>query len=148
MRRLMAIALLAAAPVVSGAEEIRLGIVGLDTSHVTAFTELMHNPKHKDHVPGAKVVAGFKGGSPDIPSSITRVEGPRRLYSFPVVPVFVRAARAAKSQVRSSQPLQSQRERSGPRETYRSLRQPSLMRVVLMLLVKQSRLPDPQSANG
>lgn len=57
------------------AAEIRLGIIGLDTSHVTAFTETMNNPKAKDHVPGARVVAAFKGGSPDIESSINRVEG-------------------------------------------------------------------------
>ncbi|HOJ59642.1 MAG TPA: Gfo/Idh/MocA family oxidoreductase [bacterium] len=53
---------------------IRLGMVGLDTSHVTAFTQMLNNPDHPEHVPGAKVVAGFKGGSPDIPSSIGRVE--------------------------------------------------------------------------
>jgi predicted dehydrogenase len=58
----------------SHAAEIRLGLIGLDTSHVTAFTELLNNPSAKDHVPGAKVVAAFKGGSPDIPSSIEKVE--------------------------------------------------------------------------
>ena len=56
------------------AAELRLGMIGLDTSHVTAFTEILNNPKAKDHVPGARVVAAFKGGSPDIPSSIGRVE--------------------------------------------------------------------------
>jgi len=56
------------------ADVLRLGIVGLDTSHVTAFTEILHNPQAPDHVPGARVVAAFKGGSPDIPSSINRVE--------------------------------------------------------------------------
>ncbi len=56
------------------AEDIRLGIIGLDTSHVTAFTETLNNPAAKDHVAGAKVVAAFKGGSPDIPSSINRVD--------------------------------------------------------------------------
>ena len=56
------------------AADIRLGLVGLDTSHVTAFTEILHNEKAKDHVPGARVVAAFKGGSADIPSSIGKVE--------------------------------------------------------------------------
>lgn len=56
------------------AGDLKLGIIGLDTSHCTAFTELLNSPAHKDHVPGAKVVAAFKGGSPDIPSSINRVE--------------------------------------------------------------------------
>ncbi len=54
--------------------ELRLGLIGLDTSHVTAFTEILNNPNAKDHVPGARVVAGFKGGSPDIESSWSRVE--------------------------------------------------------------------------
>lgn len=57
------------------AADIRLGIIGLDTSHVVAFTEVLNNPDAKGHVPGAKVVAAFKGGSPDIPSSIEKVEG-------------------------------------------------------------------------
>lgn len=56
------------------AADLRLGLVGLDTSHVTAFTEILHNEKAKDHVPGARVVAAFKGGSADIPSSIGKVE--------------------------------------------------------------------------
>jgi predicted dehydrogenase len=57
------------------AKDIRIGIIGLDTSHVTAFTKLINDPDQKDHVPGAKVVAAFKGGSNDIESSHSRVEG-------------------------------------------------------------------------
>ena len=57
------------------ADELRIGIIGLDTSHVTAFTKLLNDPKHKDHVPGARVVAAFKGGSPDVESSASRVDG-------------------------------------------------------------------------
>ncbi len=53
---------------------IRLGMIGLDTSHVIAFTSMLNDPNHKDHVPGVKVVAAFKGGSPDIPSSANRVD--------------------------------------------------------------------------
>jgi predicted dehydrogenase len=53
---------------------IRLGIIGLDTSHVIAFTRIVNDPNNKDHVPGARVVAAFKGGSPDIPSSANRVD--------------------------------------------------------------------------
>src|SRR5580765_4439563 len=33
---------------------LRIGIIGLDTSHVTAFTSLLNNEKNKDHVPGGK----------------------------------------------------------------------------------------------
>ncbi len=53
----------------------RVGIIGLDTSHVTAFTSRFNDTAHKHHVPGARVVAAFKGGSPDIPSSADRIEG-------------------------------------------------------------------------
>ena len=53
---------------------LRLGIVGLDTSHVTAFAELLHNPAHPHHVPGGRIVAGYPGGSPDLAPSIGRLE--------------------------------------------------------------------------
>ncbi len=56
-------------------EDIRVGIIGLDTSHVTAFTRLLNDPDSKGYVPGAKVVAAFKGGSDDIESSYSRVDG-------------------------------------------------------------------------
>jgi len=59
----------------ASAADLRLGIIGLDTSHVTAFTEVLNNPNARGHVSGAKVVAAFKGGSPDIESSSSRVEG-------------------------------------------------------------------------
>jgi predicted dehydrogenase len=49
----------------------RLGMIGLDTSHVIAFTQLINNPS-KNY--GCKVVAGYPGGSPDIPSSANRLE--------------------------------------------------------------------------
>ena len=72
-------AILSAALIASASADetkvIRIGMIGLDTSHVTAFTETINNPEAKGHVPGAKVVAAFKGGSPDIESSITRVDG-------------------------------------------------------------------------
>ncbi|MFT5110228.1 MAG: putative dehydrogenase, partial [Pseudoalteromonas tetraodonis] len=61
--------------VADDAKIIHIGIIGLDTSHVTAFTETINNPQAKGHVPGAKVIAAFKGGSPDIESSISRVDG-------------------------------------------------------------------------
>ncbi|MEW6158504.1 MAG: Gfo/Idh/MocA family oxidoreductase [Verrucomicrobiota bacterium] len=58
----------------SAAADLRLGIIGLDTSHVTAFTKLLNDPTARNHVPGAKVVAAFKGGSPDVESSWSRVD--------------------------------------------------------------------------
>jgi predicted dehydrogenase len=53
---------------------IRVGLIGLDTSHAGAFTQLLNDPSRPDHVPGARVVAAVKGGSPDIEASASRVE--------------------------------------------------------------------------
>jgi predicted dehydrogenase len=51
--------------------DLRAGIIGTDTSHVPAFTALFQShPELR-----IKVVAGYKGGSPDIPLSANRVEG-------------------------------------------------------------------------
>ncbi|PAW84449.1 MAG: dehydrogenase [Pedosphaera sp. Tous-C6FEB] len=72
---LAAVALLAALAQTLAAADLRIGMIGLDTSHVPAFTDILNNPQNKAHVPGAKVVAAFKGGSPDIASSRDRVEG-------------------------------------------------------------------------
>jgi hypothetical protein len=56
------------------AADLRLGIIGTDTSHVTAFTKTLNDPNASDHVAGARVVAAFKGGSPDIESSHNRID--------------------------------------------------------------------------
>ena len=53
----------------------RVGIIGLDTSHVVAFTKSLNNPADPQYVPGLRVVAAFKGGSPDMKQSWDRVEG-------------------------------------------------------------------------
>ena len=50
---------------------IRLGMIGLDTSHVIAFTSYINNPENKT---GCKVVVGYSGGSADMPASADRVE--------------------------------------------------------------------------
>ncbi len=56
------------------AADIRVGIVGTDTSHVPAFTKMLNDASAPNHIPGARVVAAFKGGSPDVESSRTRVD--------------------------------------------------------------------------
>lgn len=56
------------------AADLRIGFVGTDTSHVGAFTKMLNDPSAPDHIAGAKIVAAFKGGSPDIESSRTRIE--------------------------------------------------------------------------
>lgn len=55
--------------------EKKIGLVGLDTSHVEIFTRMLNDPTRSDHIPGAKVVVAFPGGSPDIPLSHDRVPG-------------------------------------------------------------------------
>ena len=72
MTRFALLLVLAALP---AAAQIKVGIIGLDTSHVSAFTKILNDPKNPDHVPGAKVVAAYPGGSPDIASSRDRLEG-------------------------------------------------------------------------
>jgi predicted dehydrogenase len=54
---------------------LRAGIIGLDTSHVVAFTKLLNAPNPKPELAGVRVVAAYPGGSPDIPSSRDRVAG-------------------------------------------------------------------------
>jgi predicted dehydrogenase len=56
-------------------KELKLGIIGLDTSHVIVFSEEFNNPAAKHHLKGAKVVAAWPGGSHDLESSIGRVPG-------------------------------------------------------------------------
>lgn len=68
-----ALALLLGCSLAQGSD-LRIGIIGTDTSHVPAFAETLNNPNAKDHVPGGKIVAAYKGGSKDIPSSANRVE--------------------------------------------------------------------------
>lgn len=59
---------------IAAAEEvIRVGIIGLDTSHAPAFTKVLNDDSAAGHVPGCKVVAAYPQGSPDIESSTKRV---------------------------------------------------------------------------
>jgi hypothetical protein len=55
-------------------EPVRVGIIGLDTSHVVEFTKVLNDVSSPDHVPGARVVAAYKGGSPDVEASASRIE--------------------------------------------------------------------------
>ena len=54
------------------AADLRLAIIGTDTSHVIAFTKAFNGGPGADHVDGARVVAAYKGGSADVESSHTR----------------------------------------------------------------------------
>ncbi len=54
---------------------IKVGFVGLDTSHVIAFTSLLNDERNEHHVAGCRVVVAWPGGSPDFALSRDRVEG-------------------------------------------------------------------------
>jgi hypothetical protein len=54
---------------------LRVGIIGLDTSHVIAFTKTINDPKPHAGLESLKIVAAYPGGSKDLPASANRVEG-------------------------------------------------------------------------
>ncbi|MFC5471195.1 Gfo/Idh/MocA family protein [Cohnella suwonensis] len=56
-------------------KKLRIGIVGLDTSHASAFTQLLHDKNHAYHVPGGEVAVAFPGGSADFEMSYSRIVG-------------------------------------------------------------------------
>lgn len=57
------------------AEGIRVGIIGLDTSHSIAFTKALNNPNAGPEFNGFKVVAAYPYGSKEIKSSFDRIAG-------------------------------------------------------------------------
>ena len=54
---------------------LRIGMVGLDTSHCPAFTGLLNDETHAYHIPGARVVGAYPGGSELFSLSRDRVAG-------------------------------------------------------------------------
>lgn len=52
---------------------LRIGMIGLDTSHAPAFAKLWNNSQATGLLASQQVVVAFPGGSPDIESSYTRV---------------------------------------------------------------------------
>lgn len=70
-------ALLLAAPSPSAAQGtapvVRVGIIGLDTSHSTAFTQLLNAPEPAPELAGFRVVAAYPYGSRTIESSTSRI---------------------------------------------------------------------------
>ncbi|HTI52081.1 MAG TPA: Gfo/Idh/MocA family oxidoreductase, partial [Planctomycetaceae bacterium] len=59
----------------AAAKPLRLGIIGLDTSHSVAFTRILNAADAKEDISGCRVVAAYPKGSPDIESSTSRVPG-------------------------------------------------------------------------
>ncbi|MFN3152603.1 Gfo/Idh/MocA family protein [Bremerella sp.] len=56
-------------------EPLRIGLIGLDSSHAVAFTKTINASDASPELQNAKVVAAFPGGSPDLPTSADRIEG-------------------------------------------------------------------------
>jgi predicted dehydrogenase len=54
---------------------LRAGIIGLDTSHVVAFTGLLNNPAARGVLAEVRIVAAYPGGSPDVSASRDRIDG-------------------------------------------------------------------------
>lgn len=56
--------------------EIRIGMIGLDTSHVSVFTKLLNQDNRQiPTLAGCRVVAAFPAGNPAFPLSKDRLEG-------------------------------------------------------------------------
>jgi len=53
----------------------RIGIIGLDTSHSTAFTKTLNSADAASEFEGFKIVAAYPKGSNDIASSVERIPG-------------------------------------------------------------------------
>jgi predicted dehydrogenase len=56
------------------APSLKVGLVGLDTSHAVVFAKAFNKDDHDEHVAGARVVAAYPGGSKDFELSWSRVE--------------------------------------------------------------------------
>ena len=52
---------------------LKIGMIGLDTSHCLEFTKLLHADSPDPQLAGCRVVAVYPKGSPDIESSVSRV---------------------------------------------------------------------------
>lgn len=57
---------------IAAGQPIRIGMIGLDTSHVPAFVGIFNGPKATGDLAGFKIVAGYPGGT-DLPASRDRV---------------------------------------------------------------------------
>lgn len=59
----------------AAASDLRIAVLGLDTSHTVSFAKLLNDPANPNRVKGGRIVAAWKGGSPDIEASASRVDG-------------------------------------------------------------------------
>jgi predicted dehydrogenase len=71
----LTIAFAATSQAADDGKPIRLGIIGLDTSHAVAFAKELNSDKAAADIANCRVVAAYPKGSPDIESSTKRVPG-------------------------------------------------------------------------
>ncbi len=57
------------------AAPLKLGMIGLDTSHVIGFAKILNQPGDENHIPGATITHAYKGGSADFHLSTSRIDG-------------------------------------------------------------------------
>ncbi len=72
---LLAAYLLMSGELTAAEPPIKVGMIGLDTSHVILFTKLLNVPNAADDMAGVRIVAAYPGGSDDLPISRDRVKG-------------------------------------------------------------------------
>jgi len=61
-------------PAAGASNRLNLGLIGLDTSHVIRFARALNPTGAPENIPGARIVFAYKGGSPDLDVSWSRVE--------------------------------------------------------------------------
>ena len=69
----LSLMLFSATLLLSADDPIRVGVIGLDTSHSPAFAKLLNNPDATGELAGFDVVAAYPKGSADIESSVSRI---------------------------------------------------------------------------
>jgi predicted dehydrogenase len=72
---LLSVFLSVASQSANAAEPVRVGIIGIDNYQCLAFTQGWHKPpEDTPELAGLKVVAAWKGGSPDLPETLVDVD--------------------------------------------------------------------------
>lgn len=54
--------------------QLKLGMIGLDTSHCPAFADLLHNEENPYYIPGSRITIAYPGGSANLAVSRDRVD--------------------------------------------------------------------------
>lgn len=79
--------------------ELKIGLIGLDTSHVEGFGKFLHETDHAFYIPDGKITVAYPGGSPDFELSYRRVDKYTKLlkekYGIKIVDTLEEVAEAA-----------------------------------------------------